>query len=165
MAVIPSTHGGHSEAGLYLLTKTGRLSLRAAMKYAPATCQNLCAEVASAGCSAFTNNAAAVLRGRVCGSARPPPAIRTLVNAALDRLSPTFGRMYAEEGRPSIAPEHCCAPCCCRRRSPSAATAADVAGQLQHAVPLAGQSDRNAMGPLWASGKSYRLFALFAQRR
>jgi transposase len=35
----------------------------------------------------------------------PLRAIRTLVNAALDRLSPTFARMYAEEGRPSIAPE------------------------------------------------------------
>ena len=32
-------------------------------------------------------------------------AIRALVNAALDRLSRTFARMYAEEGRPSIAPE------------------------------------------------------------
>ena len=35
----------------------------------------------------------------------PLRAIRALVNAALDRLSPTFARMYAEEGRPSIAPE------------------------------------------------------------
>jgi hypothetical protein len=33
----------------------------------------------------------------------PLRAIRALVNAALDRLSPTFARMYAEEGRPSIA--------------------------------------------------------------
>jgi hypothetical protein len=35
MAVIPKP---------ILLTKSGRLSLRAAMKYAPATCQILCAE-------------------------------------------------------------------------------------------------------------------------
>src|SRR5512143_4309568 len=35
----------------------------------------------------------------------PLRAIRALVNAALDRLSPTFERMYASEGRPSIAPE------------------------------------------------------------
>ena len=35
----------------------------------------------------------------------PLRAIRSLVNAALDRLSPTFERMYASEGRPSIAPE------------------------------------------------------------
>ena len=35
----------------------------------------------------------------------PLRAIRALVNAALERLSPTFERMYAEEGRPSIAPE------------------------------------------------------------
>ena len=35
----------------------------------------------------------------------PLRAIRALVNAALDRLSPTFAQMYAEEGRPSIAPE------------------------------------------------------------
>ena len=35
----------------------------------------------------------------------PLRAIRTLVNAALNRLSPTFERMYASEGRPSIAPE------------------------------------------------------------
>jgi transposase len=35
----------------------------------------------------------------------PLRAIRALVNAALERLSPRFTRMYAEEGRPSIAPE------------------------------------------------------------
>ena len=35
----------------------------------------------------------------------PLRAIRALVNAALDRLSSTFERMYADEGRPSIAPE------------------------------------------------------------
>ena len=35
----------------------------------------------------------------------PLRAIRALVNAALERLSSTFERMYAEEGRPSIAPE------------------------------------------------------------
>ena len=35
----------------------------------------------------------------------PLHAIRALVNAALERLSPRFARMYAEEGRPSIAPE------------------------------------------------------------
>ena len=35
----------------------------------------------------------------------PLRAIRALVNAALERLSSTFERMYADEGRPSIAPE------------------------------------------------------------
>src|SRR5215831_9059511 len=35
----------------------------------------------------------------------PLRAIRALVNAALERISPRFARMYAEEGRPSIAPE------------------------------------------------------------
>jgi hypothetical protein len=35
----------------------------------------------------------------------PLRAIRALVNAALDRLSPTFAWMYAEEGRPSILAE------------------------------------------------------------
>jgi transposase len=32
-------------------------------------------------------------------------AIRALVNAALERLSPGFAALYADEGRPSIAPE------------------------------------------------------------
>ena len=35
----------------------------------------------------------------------PLRAIRLLVNAALDRLSPDFATIYAETGRPSIAPE------------------------------------------------------------
>ena len=35
----------------------------------------------------------------------PLRAIRALVNAALDRLSPAFAAMYADDGRPSIAPE------------------------------------------------------------
>jgi hypothetical protein len=35
----------------------------------------------------------------------PLRATRALVNAALERLSPKFARIYAEEGRPSIAPE------------------------------------------------------------
>jgi transposase len=35
----------------------------------------------------------------------PLRAIRALVNAALERLSPSFERIYAGEGRPSIAPE------------------------------------------------------------
>jgi len=35
----------------------------------------------------------------------PLRAIRALVNAALERLSPKFERIYAQEGRPSIAPE------------------------------------------------------------
>jgi transposase len=35
----------------------------------------------------------------------PLRAIRALVNAALARLSPMFETMYADEGRPSIAPE------------------------------------------------------------
>ena len=35
----------------------------------------------------------------------PLRAIRLLVNAALDRLSPAFQAIYAAAGRPSIAPE------------------------------------------------------------
>jgi transposase len=35
----------------------------------------------------------------------PLRAIRALVNAALERLSPRFQAIYAQEGRPSIAPE------------------------------------------------------------
>ena len=35
----------------------------------------------------------------------PLRAIRLLVNAALERLSPAFGRIYADSGRPSIPPE------------------------------------------------------------
>jgi transposase len=35
----------------------------------------------------------------------PLRAIRLLVNAALERLSPAFAAMYARSGRPSIAPE------------------------------------------------------------
>src|SRR5947209_10563021 len=35
----------------------------------------------------------------------PLRAIRLLVNAALERLSPAFAAIYADSGRPSIAPE------------------------------------------------------------
>ena len=35
----------------------------------------------------------------------PLRAIRLLVNAALERLSPAFSRIYADSGRPSIPPE------------------------------------------------------------
>src|SRR5271156_4318892 len=35
----------------------------------------------------------------------PLRVIRPLVNAALERLSPAFGKMYSEIGRPSIPPE------------------------------------------------------------
>ncbi len=35
----------------------------------------------------------------------PLRAIRLLVNAALDRLSPAFASIYADTGRPSIPPE------------------------------------------------------------
>jgi transposase len=35
----------------------------------------------------------------------PLRAIRVLVEAALKELSPAFDRLYAREGRPSIAPE------------------------------------------------------------
>jgi transposase len=47
----------------------------------------------------------------------PLRAIRQLVNAALDRLSPAFNAIYAAAGRPSIPPEKlvralcCCEPC------------------------------------------------------
>ena len=45
----------------------------------------------------------------------PLRAIRELVDAALLKLSPTFDRLYAREGRPSIPPGSCCEHCCCRR--------------------------------------------------
>jgi transposase len=35
----------------------------------------------------------------------PLRAIRTMADTALEELSPTFGRLYAVDGRPSIAPE------------------------------------------------------------
>ena len=35
----------------------------------------------------------------------PLRAIRLLVNAALERLSPAFAAIYADSGRPSIPPE------------------------------------------------------------
>jgi transposase len=35
----------------------------------------------------------------------PLRVIRPLVNAALERLSPAFGKMYSVIGRPSIPPE------------------------------------------------------------
>ena len=38
-------------------------------------------------------------------SDHPLRAIRLLVNAALERLSPAFSRIYADSGRPSIPPE------------------------------------------------------------
>ena len=45
----------------------------------------------------------------------PLRAIRDLIDEALQKLSPSFSRLYAREGRPSIPPEGCCEPCCCRR--------------------------------------------------
>ena len=36
----------------------------------------------------------------------PIRRIRPIVDNALRELSPTFNRMYAETGRPSIPPEH-----------------------------------------------------------
>ena len=36
----------------------------------------------------------------------PIRQIKPMVEAALAKLSPTFNRMYAEDGRPSIPPEH-----------------------------------------------------------
>ena len=36
----------------------------------------------------------------------PIRQIKPMVDAALAKLSPTFERMYAEDGRPSIPPEH-----------------------------------------------------------
>ena len=36
----------------------------------------------------------------------PIRQIKPMVDAALDKLWPTFNRMYAEDGRPSIPPEH-----------------------------------------------------------
>ncbi len=36
----------------------------------------------------------------------PIRQIKPMVDAALAKLWPTFNRMYAEDGRPSIPPEH-----------------------------------------------------------
>ena len=41
----------------------------------------------------------------------PIREIKPMVEAALARLSPTFDRMYAESGRPSIPPEHLLKAC------------------------------------------------------
>jgi transposase len=47
----------------------------------------------------------------------PLRKIRQIVNDALAALDGEFSKLYASEGRPSIAPENCCAPRCCRRSS------------------------------------------------
>jgi transposase len=45
----------------------------------------------------------------------PLRCIRQFVRDVLSELSPSFGRLYAREGRPSIPPEqllrHCCFTC------------------------------------------------------
>lgn len=38
-------------------------------------------------------------------TAQPLRRVRRLADQALDRLNPTFGRLYPEGGRPSIPPE------------------------------------------------------------
>jgi len=44
----------------------------------------------------------------------PLRAIRVMVDEALAQVSGCFDAMYAEVGRPSIAPENCCGRSCCR---------------------------------------------------
>jgi len=44
----------------------------------------------------------------------PLQVVRTMVDEVLWALSPQFDRMYASEGRPSIAPEKLLPRSCCR---------------------------------------------------
>jgi transposase len=53
----------------------------------------------------------------------PLRKIRQIVNDALASLDGEFSRLYAAEGRPSIAPRSCCARRCCRRSTRSAPSA------------------------------------------
>ena len=50
-------------------------------------------------------------------SDHPLRAIRQLVNAALDRLSPTFEAIYAEAADLRFRRRSCCGHYCCRRCS------------------------------------------------
>ena len=52
----------------------------------------------------------------------PLRAIRAMADAALRELDKRFAGMYAAMGRPSIAPDGCCARCCCRCCTRSAAS-------------------------------------------
>lgn len=47
-------------------------------------------------------------------SGHPLRKIRAVVNDALRLLNAEFDRLYAKEGRPSIAPERLTGPACCR---------------------------------------------------
>jgi hypothetical protein len=76
----------------------------------------------------------------------PLRAIRALVNAALDRLSPTSERMYAEEGRSSIALERLLRPCCGRAIHHPPRTAIDAADRQQHAIPLGRRAGEGRAG-------------------
>ena len=44
----------------------------------------------------------------------PLRAVRKLTDAVLGALSPEFDALYADSGRPSIAPEYILARSCCR---------------------------------------------------
>ena len=53
----------------------------------------------------------------------PLRLIRRIVNEVLAALHSEFGRLYATEGRPSIAPSGCYERFCCRRSTASARSA------------------------------------------
>ena len=67
----------------------------------------------------------------------PLRSIRTMVDEVLGQLSPQFDRMYASEGRPSIAPEKLLRAQVLQMLyfDPQRA-AADGGDRLQHFVPL-----------------------------
>jgi transposase len=52
----------------------------------------------------------------------PLRAIRHITDRALDRLSPQFGTLYINFGRPSIPPERLLRGCCSKPSTPSAAS-------------------------------------------
>ena len=42
----------------------------------------------------------------------PLRRIRSIVDEALESLSPRFEELYSKRGRPSVPPEHLLEPCC-----------------------------------------------------
>ena len=53
----------------------------------------------------------------------PLRLIRCIVNQVLAALDGEFWKLYAAEGRPSIAPSGCCEHFCCRRSTASVRSA------------------------------------------
>ncbi len=50
----------------------------------------------------------------------PLRRVKVMADMVLHSMSPTFDSLYAEGGRPSIAPGACFVPCCCNACSPFA---------------------------------------------